>query len=229
MIIQIRSPVFLPDDYHIFRGTLFFVGVALYAIYFDCKQQDRRALALAALLAVFCSLFIFAKQHIGVLLSFGVLIALIRDAVTRNADWKVPALFAVTFTASIPLFAFLLGITVDQLFGISFGNDIEIVEVFTNCHENYTNGGTTYPSFKKGSLLFVLVPDCCPSMHLSVTLTLSSTSTFMIVALPIGNTFIAISQIYNSSLRCGHPERYCRYSSSTHKIFSQGSYTYLND
>ena len=123
VIIQIRSPVFLPDDYHIFQRTLFFVGVALYAIYFDCKQQDRRALALAALLAVFCSLFIFAKQNIGVLLSFGVLIALIRDAVTRNADWKVPALFAVTFTASIPLFAFLLGITVDQLFGISFGND----------------------------------------------------------------------------------------------------------
>ena len=80
-------------------------------------------LPLLALLAVFCSLFIFAKQNIGVLLSFGVLIALIRDAVTRNADWKVPALFAVTFTASIPLFAFLLGITVDQLFGISFGND----------------------------------------------------------------------------------------------------------
>ena len=49
------------------------------------------------------------------------LIALIRDAVTKKADWKVPALFAVTFTVSIPLFAFLLGITNDQLFGISFG------------------------------------------------------------------------------------------------------------
>ena len=51
------------------------LSAAIYVVYFDCKPNERRALTLAAALAAFCALFIFAKQNIGVLLSFGVLIA----------------------------------------------------------------------------------------------------------------------------------------------------------
>ena len=61
----------------------------------------------------------FRKQNTRVL-CFGVLIALIRDAVTRNADWKVPALSRYLYRVNTVV-CLLLGITVDQLFGISFG------------------------------------------------------------------------------------------------------------
>jgi hypothetical protein len=119
---QAKSTVFIPDDYHVFQRTIF-VALLLALWFFLQPSGKARQNVIAFGLGVVGSYLLFSKQNIGLIVSFGLLLSMLRGSILGHNTWWAPVTLFFGFVGGVTLWLFAFSVDLNSLYAISFGND----------------------------------------------------------------------------------------------------------
>ena len=119
---QIHSPVFMPDDYHIFERTLFVLSMFVFYELLNSKDNEQKTSKLI-LLAVLTNLLIYSKQNVGVLFAAGVFFGFLRNLINKQDSAFTILKFTTLFTFFFLVLSFLLDIPLLKFYEITLQND----------------------------------------------------------------------------------------------------------